>query len=107
MSSALCLVMVMRPDSQDYLRTAVAIQVAQQLDAPRKLIAVNKLPQGLDPDRVRQRVIDSYAVPVGALLPLSDDLLAIASGGLAILQYPEHAWSLGLQHLANQLLEAQ
>jgi MinD-like ATPase involved in chromosome partitioning or flagellar assembly len=102
-----CLVMVMRPDSQDYLGTAVAIQVAQQLDVPRTLIAVNKLPQGLDPDRVRQRVIDSYAVPVGALLPLSDDLLAIASGGLAILQYPEHAWSLGLQHLATQLLNAQ
>jgi MinD-like ATPase involved in chromosome partitioning or flagellar assembly len=101
-----CLVMVMRPDSQDYLGTAVAIEVAHQLDVPRILLVVNKVPEGLDPDKVRERVMASYGVPVGAILPLSEDLLLIASGGLALSQFPGHPWSMGVDHLADQLLES-
>jgi septum site-determining protein MinD len=43
-----CLVMVMRPDSQDYLGTAVALEVAQRLDVPNALLVVNKLPLHFD-----------------------------------------------------------
>jgi septum site-determining protein MinD len=98
-----CLVMVMRPDSQDYLGTAVAIEVAERLDVPAIRIAVNKLPSHFDPEQVRERVASSYGVPIGALLPLSDDLLDLASGGLAVLHYPGHEWSEGVRDLAAQL----
>jgi MinD-like ATPase involved in chromosome partitioning or flagellar assembly len=98
--------MGMRPDSQDYLGTAVAIVVAHQLEVPRILLVVNKVPEGLNPDKVRERVMASYGVPVGAILPLSEDLLLIASGGLAISQFPGHPWSMGVHHLADQLLES-
>jgi MinD-like ATPase involved in chromosome partitioning or flagellar assembly len=98
-----CLVMVMRPDSQDYLGTAVAIEVAQRLDVPQIRIVVNKLPAHFDADQVRDRVADSYGVPIGALLPLSEDLLNLASGGLAALEYPGHLWSEGVRGLAVQL----
>ncbi|MEB3235993.1 MAG: MinD/ParA family protein, partial [Cyanobacteriota bacterium] len=83
-----CLLMVMRPDSQDYLGTAVAIEVAERLDVPEIRMVVNKLPSHFDPDQVRERVASSYNVPIGALLPLSDDLLTLASGGLAVLTFP-------------------
>lgn len=98
-----CLVMVMRPDSQDYLGTAVAIEVAQRLDVPQIRIVVNKLPAHFDADQVRDRVADSYGVPIGALLPLSEDLLNLASGGLAALEYPGHLWSEGVRGLAVEL----
>lgn len=98
-----CLVMVMRPDAQDYLGTAVAIEVAERLDVPAIRIAVNKLPGHFDPEQVRERVASSYGVPIGALLPLSEDLLNLASGGLAVLHYPSHAWSAGVKDLADQL----
>lgn len=98
-----CLVMVMRPDSQDYLGTAVAIEVAQRLDVPEIRIVVNKLPVHFDADQVRDRVASSYGVPIGALLPLSEDLLNLASGGLAALECPGHLWSEGVRTLADQL----
>ena len=43
---------------------------------------------------------------MGAILPLSEDLLLIASGGLALSQFPGHPWSMGVDHLADQLLES-
>lgn len=98
-----CLVMVMRPDSQDYLGTAVAIEVAERLDVPAVRMVVNKLPESCDPAQVAERVSMSYGVPIGALLPLSQDLLSLASGGLALLDYPSHDWSLGVRDLARDL----
>lgn len=98
-----CLLMVMRPDSQDYLGSAVAIEVAQRLDVAAIRMVVNKLPVHYDTDAVRDKVLDSYGVPIGALLPLSEDLLNLASGGLAVLVYPNHPWSSQVSGLARTL----
>jgi septum site-determining protein MinD len=101
-----CLLMVMRPDTQDYLGTAVAIEVAERLDVPAIRLVVNKLPNHFDREQVRQRVVDSYGVPIGAILPLSDDLLSLASGGLAILAFPDHQWSQQVLSLAADLSDS-
>jgi MinD-like ATPase involved in chromosome partitioning or flagellar assembly len=101
-----CLLMVMRPDSQDYLGTAVAIEVAERLDVPAIRLVVNKLPNHFDREQVRQRVVDSYGVPIGAILPLSEDLLSLASGGLAVLAFPDHQWSQQVVSLAADLRES-
>lgn len=98
-----CLLMVMRPDGQDYLGTAVAVEVAQRLEVPSIRMVVNKLPSYFDVQQVKERVLSSYQVPIGALLPLCDELLTLASGGLAVLRYPEHPWSLGVQQLVGDL----
>ncbi|MCP9816588.1 MinD/ParA family protein [Synechococcus sp. GreenBA-s] len=100
-----CLVMVMRPDSQDYLGTAVALEVAQRLDVPNALLVVNKLPRHFDGQQVRDRVEQSYGIPLGAVLPLSDELLDLASGDLALLTVPDHPWSQGVISLAQKLID--
>jgi MinD-like ATPase involved in chromosome partitioning or flagellar assembly len=99
-----CLMMVMRPDGQDYLGTAVAVEVAQRLDVPAVRMVVNKLPSYFDAQQVRERVSGSYQVPIGALLPLCDELLTLASGDLAVLRHPSHPWSVGVQQLAQDLV---
>lgn len=98
-----CLLMVMRPDSQDYLGTAVALEVAQRLEVPNARLVVNKLPHDFDAIQVRERVEKSYGIPIGAVLPLSEELLQLASGGLALLAAADHPWSLGVEALASQL----
>ena len=100
-----CLFMVMRPDSQDYLGTAVAVEVAQQLDVAEIRIVVNKLPSHYDPETVREKVLASYNTEIGAVLPLSEDLLTLASGGLAVLAYPNHPWSSEVNQLAKTLTQ--
>lgn len=43
-------------------------------------------------------------MPIGALLPLCDELLTLASGDLAVLRHPSHPWSVGVQQLAQDLV---
>jgi len=98
------LVVIMRPDNQDYLGTAVTIDVARKLDVPKILLVVNKIPQSYDLDDVRQKVEKLYECQVAALLPHSDDMMALASSGIFSVQYPDHAVSQGLMSVVDQIL---
>ena len=47
------LVIIMRPDSQDYQGTAVTVEVARKLGVPRLLLVVNKVPSSFNPAEVK------------------------------------------------------
>ena len=47
------LVIIMRPDQQDYQGTAVTVDVARKLEVPNMMMVVNKVPQVFDADDVR------------------------------------------------------
>lgn len=91
------LVVIMRPDQQDYQGTSVTIEVARKLDVPKMLMVVNKMPQVLDPDDVRSRVEQTYNCKVAAVLPHSDEMMTLASSGIFSLRYPDHPITLGLK----------
>ena len=84
------LVIIMRPDRQDYEGTGITTRVAQELDVPRILLVVNKAPAHLDPAAVADRVERAYGVPVAAVLPHSDELMSLASEGVFALRFPDH-----------------
>lgn len=84
------LMIVMRPDRQDYEGTGVTVQVARQLEVPNLMLVVNKAPPLLDPAVVKQRVEDAYGCTVAAVLPHSDEMLNLASEGLFVTRYPDH-----------------
>lgn len=84
------LVIIMRPDQQDYEGTGVTVEVARELQVPRIYLLVNKTPPILDPEAVRVRVEQTYNVPVAAVLPHSDEMMNLASAGLFVVKYPEH-----------------
>jgi septum site-determining protein MinD len=84
------LAVVMRPDTQDYEGTGIAIEVARALEVPNLMIIVNKVPAGLDPAALKTHVEDAYGCPVAAVLPHSDELMTLASDGLFALRYPNH-----------------
>ncbi len=94
------LVIVMRPDRQDYEGTGITARVAQELEVPRILLVVNKTPASLDPDAVSARVEGAYGVPVAAVLPHSDELMNLASEGVFILRYPDHPMSAAYRRIA-------
>jgi MinD-like ATPase involved in chromosome partitioning or flagellar assembly len=98
------LVIVLRPDQQDYEGTGVAVQVARQLDVPRLTLVVNKTPPGLDPVEVRAQVEAAYDCQVAAVLPHSDELMALASRGIFSLQYPDHPLTAQYRALASALV---
>jgi MinD-like ATPase involved in chromosome partitioning or flagellar assembly len=68
------LVLIMRPDSQDYQGTAVTVEVAKKLDVPHMLLVVNKAPPIWNPNDVKARVERTFNCPVAAVLPHSDEI---------------------------------
>lgn len=84
------LVIVLRPDQQDYQGTAVTVEVARKLDVPCLRLIVNKVPTAFDPEEVRARVEETYGCQVAAVLPHTDEMMVLASGGVFVTRYPNH-----------------
>jgi MinD-like ATPase involved in chromosome partitioning or flagellar assembly len=84
------LLIVMRPDKQDYEGTGITVKVAQGLGVPRMLLIVNKTPAILDPEAVRTNVERAYGCDVAAVLPHADEMMNLASEDLFVLRYPDH-----------------
>ncbi len=98
------LAVVMRPDSQDYEGTGITIQVARQLEVPNLMLIVNKAPAALDRNALQAHVEQTYACPVAAVLPHSDELMALASDGLFALRFPDHPITALYQQIANRFV---
>jgi septum site-determining protein MinD len=95
---------VMRPDYQDYQGTGLTIEVARELDVPKMMILVNKVPLTFDAEQIRQMVEETYGCPVAAIIPHSDDMMTLASQGIFSTRYPEHSITVELQQVADALI---
>jgi MinD-like ATPase involved in chromosome partitioning or flagellar assembly len=95
------LLVILRPDQQDYEGTGVTVHVAKELEVPRIALVVNKAPVTFDPGVVRERVEHAYECPVVAVLPHSDAMMALGSAGLFSLQHPEEPVSAELVRVAD------
>ena len=98
------LVLILRPDRQDFQGTAVTVEVARKLNVPQMLLVVNKAPPSMDFAQLRKRVGDTYNATVAGVFPLSEDMLELASSGIFCLHYPDHPFTREIQNVARQVL---
>jgi septum site-determining protein MinD len=56
-----------------------------------------------DPEEVKQRVETAYACEVAAVLPHSDELMALSSAGIFALRSPDHPVTGLLRKIAARL----
>ena len=54
------LIIILRPDQQDFQGTAVPVDIAKKLDVPELLLVVNKALLKSDPDQVKEQIEESY-----------------------------------------------
>ena len=97
------LVIVLRPDQQDYLGTGVTLEVARKLDVPHMVLVVNKTPPVFDSAEVKLRVEKTYACEVAAVLPHSDEMMVLASAGIFVVRYPDHPVTAALKQVTAKL----
>lgn len=97
------LVIILRPDSQDYQGTIVTVDVAKKLEVPLMLMVVNKVPSTFDLEDVRTRVEQTYNATVGAVFPHSDEMMTLASSGIFSIRYPDNVVTKALRGLVDQL----
>jgi septum site-determining protein MinD len=98
------LAIIMRPDQQDYQGTSVTVEVARKLGVPGMYLVVNKVPQAINPTDLKARIEKIYKCPVAAVLPHSDDLMALGSASIFSLKMPDHPISLLYRQLAKILI---
>lgn len=97
------LIVVLRPDQQDYQGTSVTVEVARRLDVPNMMLVINKVPQVFDFQEVRSHVENIYNCDVAAVLPHSDEMMTLASAGIFVLRYPDHSISQSLNQVITKL----
>lgn len=97
------LVIILRPDNQDYQGTAVTVDVARRLNVPRLLLVVNKVLPEFDFGALGAEVQRTYEAPVAGVLPLSDDLVRLASSDVFCVRYPDHPWTQTVRTIARQI----
>ena len=101
-----CVVVVLRPDQQDYQGTSVTIDVARRLEVPELAIVVNKVPDGTDLAALKRDVEAAYGCPVLAVLPHSDALMRLSSAELFGVRYPDDPLTSELRGVALHVVGA-
>ncbi len=84
------LILILRPDSQDFQGTAVTVDIARQLKVPKMLIAINKVVSTINVSELQEKVEMTYDIPVAGILPVSEEMMQLGSSGVFCLRYPEH-----------------
>lgn len=98
------LLIVMRPDQQDFQGTAVTVDVARKLEVPHLRVVVNKALTRFDFQKMRDDIEALYGVPVAGVMPLSEEVASNASNNVFSVTHPDHEWSQAIYDIADDLL---
>ena len=98
------LLLILRPDRQDFQGTAVTVDIARKLEVPKMLLMVNKVLTSYDFDALKQEVEATYGAPVAGVLPLSEEMIQMASSDLFCLRFPDHPFSQVVASVATLLI---
>ena len=98
------LIVILRPDNQDFQGTAVTVDIARSLDVPNMILMVNKAVPGYDYADLKGQIEDAYKAPLTGILPLNFELADNASKDLFSLSNPLHPWTRELQKVTEAIL---
>jgi len=106
LSIAMCdtLVVILRPDEQDYLGTAVTLEIAKRMEVPRKFLLANRVPPELDLKDYGGRLEKTYMVPVAGVIPFSYGLMMTQSRQVFSYAHPEDPLSEAVRRTAEKIL---
>lgn len=98
-----CLLLVLRPDHQDYQGTAVTLELARRLEVPQLLLVVNKALASFNMEELAQRISTAYRTPVAAVLPLTEELMLLASAAVLAARSPDSSYVTTLKNVVALL----
>jgi MinD-like ATPase involved in chromosome partitioning or flagellar assembly len=97
------LVVLMRPDRQDFQGTAVTVEVARKLEVRQLVMVLNKVMPSVRARGFVDDVARAYQAPIIGVLPEAPEMLELGSSGLFTLERPEHALTAEIRAVAAQL----
>ncbi len=100
------LVMLIRPDQQDYYGSAILSQVANKLEIPKVFIVANKVFSTINYDQLSKKLTDAFGYEVIGVIPLSEDIAKMESRDLFTKKNPHHEISHTFRDITNRILSA-
>jgi septum site-determining protein MinD len=97
------LVILLRPDQQDFEGTMVTVTVARKLRVPRMVLVLNKLSPAHDAGEVGATAAQTYGCEVGAVMTHSDEMLAHSSRGAFVDSHPDHLLTAEYRRLLHRV----
>ena len=97
------LVVLLRPDRQDFQGTAVTVEVARKLEVRQLVMVLNKVMPSVIARGFVEEVTRAYGAPVIGILPEAPEMLELGSRGLFTLQFPDHQLSAEIRQAAARL----
>lgn len=101
------LIIILRPDQQDFQGTSVTLEVARKLGVPTLFLVLNKILPDSDFKAYRTQLEQTYNAEVGALLPLATEIVRLASSGIFYLQAPKHRFCKEIKTLGDKVLAVE
>jgi MinD-like ATPase involved in chromosome partitioning or flagellar assembly len=99
------LIIVLRPDKQDYHGTAVLVEVAGRMAVPHVHMLANKVVGQVDRQDIVQKIKQGYGYDVIGILPFAEEMAKLGSDGVFAARYPTHPLSKELEAIAQRIME--
>ncbi len=97
-------IVVLRPDQQDYQGTSITVAVARKLGAHPALV-INMVPEIFDEADVAATAAQAYNAEVLAVIPHSQQVLSNGSAELIYLSQPDHIFSRRIDQIYERIAE--
>ncbi|HUX98769.1 MAG TPA: hypothetical protein VMV49_04400, partial [Candidatus Deferrimicrobium sp.] len=99
------LFVILRPDEQDYLGTAVTLEISKKFEIPKIYLVLNKLLEKYKPADVEKQLQKTFHVPVGGIIPFSEEFADAGSKDIFIINHPDHPFTKVIAQLYDRLTE--
>jgi len=108
LSIAMCdiLIVILRPDEQDYLGTAVTFEIAKRMEVPRTFLIANRVPPDLDSNQFKTKLEQTYKVPIIGVLPFSYGLMMAQSKQVYCFTSPSDPFSVAVKGAAERIIRS-
>jgi len=108
LSIAMCdvLIVILRPDEQDYLGTAVTFEIAKRMEVPKAFLVANRVPPELDSDHFKATLEETYKMPIIGILPFSYGLMMAQSRSVYCFTSPNDPFSVATRAMAQKILNS-
>jgi MinD-like ATPase involved in chromosome partitioning or flagellar assembly/DNA-binding response OmpR family regulator len=105
---AICtqLIVMLRPDYQDYQGTTAIVELARMLSVSELLLVVNQALPSFEIETYQQQVQTAYGVPVAAVLPFAEEMMNLASSQVFAVRYPTHPLTQAIERLGDKIAQS-
>lgn len=97
------LLIILRPDEQDYLGTAITLEIAKRMEVPQIYLIANRVPPEFDAESFKRNLEKTYRVPVIGILPFSYRFMLAQSKDVYCFTSPNDPFSVGIKKIAEIL----